>query len=87
MKKHILIGILLLSVCTSQAMNQKIEDEVEEVEEVEVQSLLEKYIPSARTAKKILFFGALLLIIDGVQAFDFKAPTLQECSSQLSEIK
>jgi len=65
MKKNILIGVLLLSVCTSHAMeleNQK--------EEVETHSLLEKYIPGTRTVKKLIFAGTLFCLFGGVKAMN-----------------
>ena len=82
MKKNILTGVLLLSVCTSQGMVQKTE-----ARKTEVQSLLEKYVPGARTAKKAVFFGALFWLFGGAQSFALKAPTLQECAEKMSKLR
>jgi len=82
MKKNILVGILLLSVCASQAMNHKNKEE-----QIETQSLLVKYFPRARIIKKLILAGTFFGLFGGAKAFFFKTPTLKECTDKVLELK
>jgi len=74
MKKQILSIVLLLSLCTSQAI-------LGSEERAESASLLEKYFPGVKTLKKVVYAGVFFSLFGGAKALSFEPTTFDNCLS------